>query len=135
TLTVSGLVTGVNRRITKRGDAWATVTLEDLDGAIEVLLFPSSYQLAAPYLVQDAIIRVKGQLSRDKDQPEIRGQEVTVPDLTDGPSGPVVVSMPSTRCTPPVVEQLRDVLSSHPGMTEVHLRLMSRSSTTVMKLD
>ena len=135
TLTVSGLVTGVNRRITKRGDAWATVTLEDLDGAIEVLLFPSSYQLAAPYLVQDAIIRVKGQLSRDKDQPEIRGQEVTVPDLTDGPSGPVVVSMPSTRCTQPVVEQLRDVLSAHPGMTEVHLRLMSRSSTTVMKLD
>src|SRR5690606_5289683 len=83
TITVSGLVTAVNRKITKRGDAWATVTLEDLDGAIEVLLFPSSYQLAAPHLIQDAIIRVKGQLSRDKDQPELRGQEVTLPDLSD----------------------------------------------------
>ncbi|WP_181310661.1 DNA polymerase III subunit alpha [Nocardioides campestrisoli] len=135
TLTVSGLVTSVNRKITKRGDAWATITLEDLDGAIEVLLFPSAYQLAAPYLSQDAIIRVKGQLSRDKDQPEIRGQEVTVPDLTDGPSGPVVISLPSTRCTAPVVEQLRDVLSTHPGMTEVQLRLLTRTSTKVMKLD
>ncbi len=135
TLTVSGLVTSVNRKITKRGDAWATITLEDLDGAIEVLLFPSAYQLAAPYLSQDAIIRVKGQLSRDKDQPEIRGQEVTVPDLTDGPSGPVVISLPSTRCTAPVVEQLRDVLSTHPAMTEVQLRLLTRTSTKVMKLD
>ena len=95
TVTVSGLVTNVNRRITKKGDAWATVTLEDLEGSVEVLLFPSSYQLAAPHLVEDSIIRVKGQLSRDKDQPELRGQEVTVPDLTGGPGaagGPVVIS-------------------------------------------
>jgi len=135
TINVCGLVTSVNRRITKKGDPWATVTLEDLEGSIEVLFFPSSYVLAAPQLIEDAIIRVKGQLSRDKDQPEIRGQEVSVPDLTDGPSGPVVVSLPSTRCTPPVVSQLRDVLASHPGMTEVRLRLLTRESTRVLRLD
>ena len=134
TLTVSGLVTSVQRKITKRGDAWATITLEDLDGAIEVLLFPSSYQLASTLLVEDAIIRVKGQLSRDKDQPELRAQEVTAPDISQGPSGPVVISLPSTRCTAPVVDQLRDVLGTHPGMTEVQLRLLTRSSTKVLRL-
>jgi DNA polymerase-3 subunit alpha len=134
TLTVSGLVTSVQRKITKRGDAWATITLEDLDGAIEVLLFPSAYQLASTLLVEDAIIRVKGQLSRDKDQPEIRAQEVSAPDLAQGPSGPVVISLPSTRCTPPVVDQLRDVLGTHPGLTEVQLRLLTRSSTKVLRL-
>ena len=50
-VTICGLVTSVQRKITKKGDAWAMVTLEDLDGAIEVLLFPSSYQLASTYLV------------------------------------------------------------------------------------
>jgi DNA polymerase III subunit alpha len=134
-VTISGLVTGVQRKITKRGDAWAMVTVEDLDGAIDVLLFPSAYQLAGPYLVEDAIVTVRGRLSRQKDQPEIHGQEVTVPDLSDGPSGPVVISLPSTRCTPPVVAQLRDVLGTHPGMTEVQLRLLTRSSTLVMRLD
>ena len=138
TLTISGLITSVNRKITKRGDAWATITLEDLDGAIEVLLFPSSYQLASPYLVEDAIVRVKGQLSRDKEQPELRGQELTVPDLSTGPggpTGPVTISLPSTRCTAPVIEQLKDVLGTHPGLTEVRLRLLSRESTKVMRLD
>ncbi|MET8519578.1 DNA polymerase III subunit alpha [Nocardioides sp. NPDC004968] len=138
TVTVSGLVTNVNRRITKKGDAWATVTLEDLEGSVEVLLFPSSYQLAAPHLVEDGIIRVKGQLSRDKDQPELRGQEVTVPDLTGGPGaagGPVVISLPSTRCTPQVIASLRDVLTTYPGVAEVRLRLMTRDATRVMKLD
>jgi DNA polymerase III subunit alpha len=134
-VTISGLVTGVQRKITKRGDAWAMVTVEDLDGAIDVLLFPSAYQLAGPYLVEDAIVTVRGRLSRQKDQPEIHGQEVTVPDLSDGPSGPVVISLPSTRCTPPVVEQLKDVLGTHPGMTEVRLRLLTREETLVMRLD
>jgi DNA polymerase-3 subunit alpha len=135
TVTISGLVTSVQRKITKRGDSWATITLEDLDGAIEVLLFPSTYQLASTYLVEDSVLRIKGALSRDKDQPELRAQEVTVPDLSDGPSGPVVISLPSTRCTPPTVALLRDVLGTHPGVTEVRLRLLSREKTTVMRLD
>jgi len=135
TITISGLVTSVQRKITKRGDAWAMVTLEDLDGAIDVLLFPSAYQLASTYLSEDSIITVKGRLSRSKDVPEIQGQEVTVPDLSDGPAGPVVITMPATRCTGPVVEQLKDVLGTHPGVTEVRLRLLNRSSTTLLKLD
>lgn len=134
-VTVSGLVTSVQRKITKKGDAWASVTLEDLDGGIEVLFFPSSYQLVSQHLVPDSIIRVTGALSRDKDQPEIRGQEVAVPDLSDGPSGPVVLSMPSTRCTGPVVAELKEVLGTHPGNTEVHLRLLTRGSTTLLKID
>jgi DNA polymerase-3 subunit alpha len=135
TVTVSGLITSVQRKITKRGDAWAMVTLEDLEGAVDVLLFPSAYQLASTLLNEDAIVTVKGRLSRSKDQPELHGQEVSVPDLSDGPAGPVVVSMPSTRCTMPVVEQLKEVLGTHPGVTEVRLRLMTKTSTTVMRLD
>ncbi len=135
TITVCGLITSVQRKITKRGDAWAMVTLEDLEGGIDVLLFPSAYQLASTLLNEDAIVTIKGRLSRSKDQPELHGQEVSLPDLSDGPSGPVVISLPSTRCTPPMVEQLKDVLGTHPGVTEVRLRLMTKTSTTVMRLD
>ncbi len=125
TVTICGLITSVQRKITKQGDAWAIATLEDLEGAIEILLFPSAYQLASTLLAEDAIVMVKGRLSRSKDQPEMHGQEVSLPDLNDGPAGPVVISLPSTRCTPPVVEQLKDVLGTHPGVTEVRLRLMT----------
>ncbi|GAB2757837.1 DNA polymerase III subunit alpha [Nocardioides pakistanensis] len=135
TVTVCGLITSVQRKITKRGDAWAMLTLEDLEGGIDVLLFPSAYQLASTMLNEDAIVTIKGRLSRSKDQPELHGQEVSLPDLSDGPSGPVVISLPSTRCTPPVVEQLKDVLGTHPGVTEVRLRLLTKTSTTVLRLD
>ncbi|MGH3367161.1 MAG: DNA polymerase III subunit alpha, partial [Nocardioidaceae bacterium] len=134
-VTISGLITAVQRKITKRGDAWAMVTVEDLEGAIDVLLFPSAYQLSSTLLNEDAIVTVKGRLNRSKDQPELHGQEVSVPDLSDGPSAAVVISLPSTRCTPPVVDQLKDVLGTHPGVTEVQLRLLTKSSTTVLRLD
>ena len=112
---LAGHTERVQRKITKRGDTWAVVTLEDLDGAIEVLMFPSTYQLAGTLLAEDAILTVKGRLSRSKDTPEIRGEEVTVPDLDDGPSGPVVVNLPATRVTQPVVDQLVEVLGPDDG--------------------
>ena len=34
-----------------------------------------------------------------------------------------------------MIEQLKDVLGTHPGLTEVRLRLLSRESTKVMRLD
>jgi DNA polymerase-3 subunit alpha len=132
---VTGLITSVQRKITRKGDTWAVVTIEDLDGAIDVLLFPGTYQLAGSLLAEDAIVTVRGKLSRSKDQPEIRAEELSVPDLDDGPKGPVVVSLPITRCTPPVVDQLKEVLRTHPGVTEVHLRLLGRQQTTVMRVD
>ncbi len=134
-VTVTGLITSVQRKVTKRGDTWAMVTLEDLEGAIDVLLFPSSYQLAANVLTPDAIVTVRGRLSRQKDQPELHGQEVTLPDLSDGPSGPVVITLPSTRCTPPVIEQLKEILRTHPGMSEVQLKLLTRATTRVYRVD
>ena len=48
TVTIGGLVTGLQRKVTKQGDAWAIATLEDLEGAIEVMFFPPTYQLVAP---------------------------------------------------------------------------------------
>jgi DNA polymerase-3 subunit alpha len=135
TVTVCGLVTAVQRKVTKKGDAWAMVTLEDLEGAIDVLLFPSAYQLSSTLLVEDTVVTVRGRLSRSKDQPELHGQEVTAPDLAAGGTGPVEVSLPVTRCTPPVVEQLKDVLRTHPGMTEVRLKLQARGSTKLLRLD
>ncbi|MEZ5192867.1 MAG: DNA polymerase III subunit alpha [Nocardioides sp.] len=137
-LTLSGLVTAVQRKITKRGDAWAMVTLEDLDGAIDVLMFPSAYQLAGPHLVEDNIITVKGRLSRSKDQPELHlGPGVSVPDLSEGPSGPVVISLPSTRQVHSAGRGSAARRPGHPPRRHrgARLRLLARTGTTVMRLD
>jgi DNA polymerase-3 subunit alpha len=136
TVTVGGLITGLQRKVTKQGNAWAIAVLEDLEGAIEAMFFPSTYQLVAPHLHEDRIVLVKGRLDRREDVPKLVAMELTVPDLeTEEARGPVVISLPVARCVPPVVDRLKEVLSAHPGTVEVHLQLQSGGRTTVMRLD
>jgi len=135
TIVVGGILSSVTRKMTKQGNPWALATLEDLEGAVEVMFFPQSYVSAAVHLLEDAVVLVRGRVDRRDDTPKIIASEVTVPDLSVGPRGPVVVSLPTPRCTPPVVERFKEVLASHPGTTEVHLRLVSGDRTTVVQLD
>jgi DNA polymerase-3 subunit alpha len=135
---VGGILSGVQRKVTKQGNQWAAAILEDLGGAIEVLFFPQTYQAYAASIAEDAVVVVKGKVDRRDDVPKLIAIDLTAPDLSaadSGPARPFVVSMPVARCVPPVVEQLRQVLRTHPGPTEVHLRLRGRERTTVVRLD
>jgi len=134
-VTVGGILSGVQRKVTKQGNAWAAATLEDLEGAIEVLFFPSTYQAALTMIVEDAIVVVKGRLDRREDQPKLVAMEVSVPELPTGEDGPFVVSIMEARCVPPVVERLKEVLRTHPGHVEVHLRLLSGDRMKKIRLD
>ena len=133
---IGGILSGVTRKVTKQGNLWAAATLEDLGGAIEVLFFPQTYQLYAAAIADDAIVIVKGRVDRRDDVPKLIAMDMTVPDLTAAEgSAPFVVSLPVGRCVPPVVEQLREVLRTHPGPTEVHLKLRGGQRTTIVRLD
>ncbi len=135
-VTIAGMITQVTRKTTKRGDIWAVISVEDLEASVEVLLFPKAYEQVATVLAPDTVVKVRGRLKVDEDAVSINASELSLPDTTDAANGgPVVISLPATRCTPPVVARLREVLSAHRGVTEVRLKLLSQGKTTVMKLD
>jgi DNA polymerase-3 subunit alpha len=110
------------------------ISVEDLEASIEVLLFPKAYDLVSTVIAEDTVVRVKGRVRDDDDSIALIGQELTLPDVTDGPSGPVVISVPKARITPPTVDELETVLKSHPGMTEVRLKVMEGNRITLMRL-
>jgi len=135
-VTVGGILTGLQRRLTKKGDPWASATLEDLAGGVEVAFFPKVYADFALTLSEDAVVLVKARVSRSDERLSLHAQSVVLPDLSRPTNkGPMQVTMTATRCTPPVVDRLRDVLQSHPGTTAVHLRLMNGTRATTLRLD
>jgi DNA polymerase-3 subunit alpha len=134
-VTVGGLVTAVQRKTTKQGSLWAIVTLEDLEGSVDVMVFPQSYQQASQLLVDDAVIVVRARADRsDDDGLRLIAMEVSQPDLSEAVSGPVRITMATSRLVPPLSDRLKDVLSSHPGTTEVHLHLDDGNRVAVMRL-
>ncbi|MFH5822594.1 DNA polymerase III subunit alpha [Georgenia sp. AZ-5] len=131
---IAGLVTSLQRKMTKNGNPWAIATVEDMTGSIEVLFFPQTFATVSTALAEDTIVTVRGRLNRRDDIPTIYAQEMTLPDVSDAEDGPVSLTVAANRCTGPVVEQLRVVLANHPGSSEVRLRLTSPGRATVMKL-
>jgi DNA polymerase-3 subunit alpha len=135
TVTIAGMISSLQRKLTKNGNPWAIATVEDLGGAIEVLFFPQTYQTVLHVLAEDLVVVIKGRVNRRDDVPTIYAQELSIPDLSQATGGPVVLTMAVNRCTPPTVEKLKDVLSTHPGVTEVHLKLVQTGRATTMRLD
>ena len=135
-VTIGGLITTVQRKTTKQGSAWAIITLEDLEGSVEIMVFPQMYTQVSTSLVEDSVVIVRSRVDRGDDEAlRVIAMEVTTPDLSEATSGPVRISLQSSRCISPLVDRLALVLAGYPGTTEVHLHLTGGAQTTVLRLD
>ncbi|MDT4900204.1 MAG: polymerase subunit alpha, partial [Pseudonocardiales bacterium] len=133
-LTLTGILSSVNRRVTKAGAPWATAVLEDLEGSIEVMFFPATYAQVALNVAEDAIVAIKGRTDSREEAVKFIASDLSILDTTQGPRGPVLVKLAPARCTPPMVDRLKDVLATHPGTTEVHLKLVNGEREHVLRL-
>jgi hypothetical protein len=68
---IGGILTAMRTVITKRQEAMAIVTLEDLQGSIEVVVFPRLYETTRPLLRDGAILLIAGRVDH-------KGEEISV---------------------------------------------------------
>ncbi len=134
-LTLAGLVTRVDRRIARSGNAYALVTLEDMTGETEVSFFAKTYETYARDLVDDAVIAVKVRARERGDGGlQFSAIEVRIPNLSQHDSSPVAITLPAVRVTPPLVEEVKGILRSHPGAVEVRMVLTGTGAPVTMRL-
>ena len=68
----AGIITSVKKKYTKNNTIMAFVTVEDLYGTVEIIVFENCYQESSKYLVEESIVMVEGRLSiREDDEPKI----------------------------------------------------------------
>ncbi|MFD5278974.1 DNA polymerase III subunit alpha [Pseudarthrobacter sp. NPDC058362] len=135
-ITIAGMITSLSRRIAKAsGNAYARAEVEDLGASIEVMFFGQVYGPIASVLAEDLIVVVKGRLQkRDDGAITLNCMELSVPDLSEGLNGPLVITMPTHKATEAVVTELGDVLRTHRGNSEVRLHLLGDTRTEIMAL-
>ena len=134
-VTIAGLITGLTRKTTKQGNLWAIAQIEDLGGSIEALFFPSTYQTVSTMLAPDTVVTVRGRLNRRDGQVALYAQEMTLPDVSSATHEAVTITLPTNRCTAPLVERFKAVLENHPGMSTVRLNLTSPGREVRTQLD
>ena len=131
---IGGLITQIQRKVSKQGNSWAIVSIEDLEGAVDVLFFAATYQTHALNLIEDRVIVVRGRIDKREESARITALEMMIPDVSGAPTGPFVITMDATRVTPPLVDRMKEILRSHPGPREVHLKLDDGNKGLVMKI-
>jgi DNA polymerase-3 subunit alpha len=134
-ITIGGLITGVQRKVSRNGDSWAVVNIEDLEGSIEALFFSKTYNQYSLSLTEDRVVVIRGRFSRTDEQVRFTAMEMSMPDISGGPTGPLLISLPAVQVTPPIVERMKEILKSHPGKREVHLHVVDTEKSTVLKVD
>ena len=73
---VGGMLSGVTVKLTKTNQNMAFLTLEDLFGTVEIILFPRDYQKYRDVLVADTPLYVKGRASVSEESGKLVAEEI-----------------------------------------------------------
>lgn len=131
---VGGVVTALARKYTRRGDLMATFVLEDLAGAVEVMVFPKAMAEYGPLLAEDAVVVVKGRVNARDDERSLVALEITRPELVLDGGPPVRIRVREGALSASRSARLRELFAEHPGDSPVFVHVEGADRTTVMRL-
>jgi DNA polymerase III subunit alpha len=121
-----GILTGIAQKRNKKGELWSALQVEDLEGAVDAMVFSTQYERLASALVDDKAVLVRGLvLPEESGPPKISVQDI-VPLEVARVNLPSLISIKvplngsgeAKRAT-----ALHDLFGRKPGETEVRLRL------------
>ncbi|HVV36857.1 MAG TPA: DNA polymerase III subunit alpha [Acidimicrobiales bacterium] len=117
---VGGVVTTLARKWTKKGDLMATFVLEDLDGAMEVMVFPKVMQEWGSLLTDDAIVCVKARVDKREDEPKLTCLEIRRPEIVFDAASRLELRV-SEGVSDTTLAELKRILLEYPGDADVYL--------------
>ncbi len=124
--TVGGVVTGLQRKWTKRGELMAVFSLEDLQGSIEVMVFPKTMASIGHLLADDAIVLLGGRLKLRDDTPKMIALDVELFEpLPVGPP-PLRLALAPGLLTDATIARMKELFEQFPGDSEVLLLVGDR---------
>jgi DNA polymerase-3 subunit alpha len=122
---ICGLVSGLKEIVTKKGDRMAFLTLEDMKGFVEVILFPEVFKAALSCLRGGDPLLVKGTLDLSEEHIKIKGTEVLpLPELTSSPMKPFHLKIPLSSLTSSQLTGLKEIVIANRGSSKVLLHFM-----------
>ncbi|MFZ6002304.1 MAG: DNA polymerase III subunit alpha [Actinomycetota bacterium] len=121
--TFGGVITGLQRKWTKKGDLMAVFALEDLHTSVEVMVFPRTMTDHGHKLEDDAVVLVKARVDGREDQPKLIAMDVEPFEPMTGEAFPLRLKVAAAALSEALIEDLKGLLAEHPGDSPVLLHL------------
>ena len=135
---IGGMIRSTKIIKTKKGDLMAFVTLEDLHGSVEIIVFSTLYAKVYDLLTDDSSILVRGHLQKDENSVKILADTLIPMDKAEETwSTSIHFNLDITRTDKALLEQLKGIFSRYPGSCRgyVHLLDPEKTDTTIALSD
>jgi DNA polymerase III subunit alpha len=147
-VTAGGIITQAKKIRTKKGDPMMFATLDDLEGAIEVLIFGKALAEYEGALGVDEVVLVRGRVDHgdkgtsliaqtvDPFRPTLEEVEAAREAAALEPKGPLAltVSVDATALPATIIEELKHILGNHAGESEVVLAIQTSAGPRTLRL-
>ena len=123
---IGGLIAAAQHSVSKKsGKPYSMVTLEDLEGSVQVLVMNENYDKYRELLVPNKAILVIGEVNTGDERPKIFPQEIMP--LEDAPrrfTKQVHLRLHTAHLKPENLESIRELIAAHPGKCPLFLCFM-----------
>jgi len=132
-ITIGGIIAAKKNKITKNNNMMAFVTLEDLYGAVECIVFPATYDRYGRFIEEDNLVVVKGRVSiSEEDEPKILCESISK--LNSFKEEKVYLKIAKGRPLD-TFNTIKEVLSRYRGHTPVYVYMEEIEKTVMAQRD
>lgn len=124
TVSIAGALAIVEKKFTKKDSKpFAIVTLEDLTGQLEVMIWSETFNKSQTLLVQGAVVSITGRLDLREEGPRLTANEVKPIKKPESSEKPLVLTLDRTVARKEDLDVLRDIIRQNHGTRRVLLRV------------
>lgn len=136
--TIGGLIENINTRITRNGENMAIISIEDLYGTVEVLVFPKSYEKYRHLLNENEAVIIKGRAQVSDDESKFIAQDIyslnSMVERTRAQKKELWVLFENEETLKKERDGFFTVLKEHLGHTPVYIQLRQESKCVTCSL-
>jgi len=124
TVTIAGALATVERKFTKKeSKPFAIVTLEDLTGSLEVMIWSETFNKSQALLIQGAVVSITGRLDLREEGPRLTANELKPVKKPESVEKPLVLTLDRSVTQTRDLDVIRDIIWQNPGNRRVILRI------------
>ncbi|MBB32861.1 MAG: DNA polymerase III subunit alpha, partial [Acidimicrobiaceae bacterium] len=124
---VGGVISELNKKYTARGELMANISLEDLEGSVEVIVFTKAMSQVGHKLINDQPVIITGRVDRRDETLKLVCMDVeTLKSDEETKISSIEVQIPQTGTTTKHLENLASLLNEHPGECDVYVWIGSK---------
>ncbi len=131
---IGGILRSIKKKNVKStGDLMAYLTLEDVEGSVEVIVFPELYKNSVQVLKKDMLLLVKGNIDKDEKGLRVRAREVS--DLEGAGNislKRMEIRIDDTLGSSENLRGIRDLVTQYPGDCQLFLKIRQGQSQTLI---